>query len=207
MLLTILLILIGPIVLYFFVDLVFTLIFSDPSPGSKECGIGAILISLALLLTTPVSFYRTAYVWTVGGEWSSHFTLHLPTATDVLVNYIPVLLKDWNTMAFLGAPWFLWGAVLLGAAGLFFIARSILVLARDEGYRMPWWKFTLFLLVLIVLGFASFHLLAFLFPYLLGTVFLLGRFWWVPLVVVFLGSMGGGTAVYNSRGERIGTLD
>jgi len=46
----------------------------------------------------------------------------------------------------------------------------------------------------------------YLFAHVLGSVMLLGNYWFVPLILMFFAAAGGSTKIYDSSGRHIGEI-
>jgi hypothetical protein len=178
----------------------------DMDKGYPSLVLGSILIGACAVVTSPSSFSKIGEVWEVGGEWSSVYTMHIPNAADFLHGYVADVMLDWVSLSFIESVEANFFTFIFISLALFFIVRGSYFIRKSQDF--PTTGKALWLGSIALFSALFFHLIVFLSPYALSSLFALGRLWWLILVFIVLGlGGGGGKILYDDKGNKVGRLD
>lgn len=165
-------------------------------------GFSPLFIGLALVFATRAGIAVNMMAYARGGDWDSPFVLHFPTATEFWLHFIPAHLGA-RSIAILADYGLALDLACLGFLGL--ALRSLMRGGKERG-KTTWPQILFWVMVYALLYFVAIQTFLYLFAHLLGSVMLLGRFWFVPLILMALGAAGSTTKIYDGSGRHIGEI-
>lgn len=162
------------------------------------------ILALALSAYMPVGYLRLEQAIAESDMWSSHFVLHIPTASDFWLDYIPA---HWQGTT---RNYLVLGTLLL-AIGIFVLIKASMVEeGRDFFKRYSAVTIYAWVIAMSFVVFLVAQVFVFLSAYFIATLIIVGSQWKVILLLLFLAAAGGGAAggkkIYDEHGRHIGNL-
>lgn len=170
--------------------------------------LSVIAIGLSFTLLISVGYERIFDAYNIGALWESPYVLHIPTASEFWLDYLP---DHWNALRSKApsniSDLDLWGIALLAVGIALLMWSRFCKKGQNYAARFSFRPIITWALVTCILVFCVTQILLFLASYALGTFMFVGSLWKIVIGLIVLGCLGGGTVkLYDEHGKHVADL-